>query len=160
IGAIAMVWTQQDATMHTHHRVLSFHTEDCMQFLDLTDQVVELIDGSGIRHGTVTVQAMHTTAAIVINEREPLLLEDMRHTLERLASRERAYRHDDFSIRTVNLVEGERPNGHSHCKALFLHASETLNVDRGRLQLGQWQRIFFLELDGARPRSVSVMLMG
>jgi secondary thiamine-phosphate synthase enzyme len=80
--------------------------------------------------------------------------------LERLASREHSYRHDDFAVRTVNVVEGERPNGHSHCKSLFLHASETLNIDGGRLQLGRWQRIFFLELDGARPRSVSVMVMG
>lgn len=155
-----MAWTQQETALRTQHRVISFHTEECMQFLDLTDLVIELIHGSGIQDGIVTVQAMHTTGAIVINEREPLLLEDMRRTLERLAPRDLAYRHDDFSIRTVNLVPGERPNGHSHCKSMFLHASETLNIDRGRLQLGQWQRIFFLELDGARPRRVSVLVMG
>jgi secondary thiamine-phosphate synthase enzyme len=155
-----MPWTQQEPALRTHHRVISFDTEECLQFLDLTDRIGELVEGSGIRHGIVTVQAMHTTGAIVVNEREPLLLEDMRRLLEGLAPREHAYRHDDFSVRTVNLVAGERPNGHSHCKSLFLHTSETLNIDDGRLQLGRWQRIFFLELDGARPRSVSVMVMG
>ena len=91
---------------------------------------------------------------------EPLLLEDMRQTLERLAPRCIDYGHNDFSIRTVNMQPEETENGHSHCKAMFLRTSETLNLTDGVIQLGRWQRVFLLELDGARRRSVSVVVMG
>ena len=65
-----------------------------------------------------------------------------------------------FSVRTVNMCPDEQKNGHSHCKAMFLRTSETLNLADGIVQLGQWQRIFLLELDSARKRSVSVMIIG
>ena len=60
----------------------------------------------------------------------------------------------------VSLNPGERPNGASHCKALVLGTSVCLNVVDGRLQLGQWQRVFLVELDGPRARDISVLLMG
>ena len=86
--------------------------------------------------------------------------EDMKKTLECLAPREKRYGHDDFDVRTVNMEVGEQPNGHAHCKALLLRTSETLNIVDGQLRLGRWQRIFFIELDRSRPRTVSVMVMG
>ena len=60
----------------------------------------------------------------------------------------------------MNLNPGERPNGSSHCKALVLATSACLNVVDGRLQLGRWQRVFLVELDGPRSRDISVLLMG
>ena len=140
----------------------SFHlqTTECMQFIDITEAVVERVRQSRVRHGVVNVQTKHTTTAIMVNEHEPLLLEDMRRTLEQLAPRQVAYRHNDFSARTVNLTPDENENGHSHCKALFLRTSETLNIADGAIQLGRWQRIFFIELDSARKRTVSIMIIG
>jgi len=84
----------------------------------------------------------------------------MRRTLERLAPRGHLYQHDDFNVRTVNMCPDEQKNGHSHCKAMFLRTSETLNVAQGELQLGQWQRVFLIELDRAKKRTVSVLVMG
>jgi thiamine phosphate synthase YjbQ (UPF0047 family) len=55
---------------------------------------------------------------------------------------------------------GERPNGHSHAKALLLRTSETLHVVGGRLQLGRWQRLLLLELDGPRERELSLLALG
>jgi secondary thiamine-phosphate synthase enzyme len=146
--------------MKASSRTLRVRTTACLEFVDVTEAVHELVAASGVRHGIVNVQVRHTTAAICVNESEPLLLEDLRATLERCAPRGVAYRHDDFEVRTVNLEPGEPPNGHSHCKALFLRASETLNVVDGRLQLGRWQRVFLLELDGGRERSVSLLALG
>jgi len=143
-----------------HHNEIHVRTRDCLQFIDLTDAVRTVVLHSGIRNGIVNVQSMHTTAAIVVNENEPLLIEDMRASLDDSASRSRRYQHDQMGLRTVNVEPGERPNGHSHCKALYLRASETLNIVRRRVQLGRWQRIFFVELDEARERSVSVMVVG
>ena len=142
------------------HGAIHLETEECLQFIDITERIVELVEDSGIQNGIVNVQTRHTTTAIIVNENEPLLLKDMRQTLERLAPRDIDYGHNDFSIRTVNMQPEETENGHSHCKAMFLRTSETLNLTDGVIQLGRWQRVFLLELDGARRRSVSVVVMG
>ena len=58
------------------------------------------------------------------------------------------------------MTDAERPNGHAHCQALLLPSSACLNVVQGRLRLGQWQRVFFVELDGPRERDLSVLIVG
>ena len=103
---------------------------------------------------------MHTTAAIKINENEPLLIEDMEKFLDRLSPKDAEYGHNDFSKRTVNMTEDECPNGHSHCQHLILSTSETLPILLGEPQLGQWQRIFLVELDRPRPREVVIQILG
>jgi len=146
--------------IRSYHEIVEVKTSFCMEFIDLTDSIQSIVHDSGIQDGIVSVQTKHTTTAILINENEPLLLKDMKSMLESLAPRTRKYLHDNFAIRTVNLTPDERQNGHSHCKALFLHASESVNVIEGELQLGTWQRIFLLELDHSRERKVSVMILG
>jgi secondary thiamine-phosphate synthase enzyme len=142
------------------HRSIHLITSERLQFIDLTDQISGLVKESGILHGLVNIQTKHTTAAIVVNEREPLLLEDMKKVLDRIAPPDQYYQHNDFSIRTVNMEAEETGNGHSHCQSLFLPTSTQLNLMNGRLDLGKWQRIFLLELDCARERVVSVMIFG
>ena len=142
---------------HTRIRVT---TGRPMEFIDLTDRIEALAVQSGIHTGLVNIQSLHTTTAIVVNEREPLLLTDFAALLARAAPADAPYRHDDMGIRTVNLVPGERANGHAHCHALLLGSSASLNLADGRLQLGRWQRVFLVELDGPRARDVSVLVMG
>ena len=98
--------------------------------------------------------------AIVANENEPLLLDDFAALLEHTAPRGAAYRHDDAGVRTVNVTADERVNGHAHCRALLLASSACLNVIEGTLQLGAWQRVFLVELDGPRDREISVVILG
>jgi secondary thiamine-phosphate synthase enzyme len=142
------------------HTTIRIHTERPTQFIDLTADLEAVIAASGIQWGLLNVQSLHTTAAIVVNEHEPLLLSDMAGLLERLAPVDGVYRHDNISLRTVNCVIGEPPNGHSHCRALLLAPSAALNVVDGHLQLGRWQRVFLVELDGPRTRDISVLLLG
>lgn len=149
-----------NAVMRVHHETVQLETIGGVQFIDITDQIAEIVNASGILNGWVNIQTQHTTTAVIINEHEPLLLEDMRDLLERFAPQEHAYRHNDFSIRTVNMQPDEQPNGHSHCRALFLRASETVNVIEGKMNIGKWQRLFFVELDCPRQRNISVMVMG
>ena len=113
-----------------------------------------------VRDGLVCVYSMHTTAAIKINENEPLLIEDMEKLLCRIAPLNGDYRHNDFTVRTVNLTEDECPNGHAHCQHLFLSTSETIPLIDGELQLGQWQRLFLIELDRPRSREVLITVLG
>jgi secondary thiamine-phosphate synthase enzyme len=131
-----------------------------MEFIDVTDRIAALAAEAGLHTGLVNVQSLHTTTAIVVNEHEPLLLADFAALLSRAAPREACYRHDDMDVRTVNLAPGERANGHAHCHALLLGSAVCLNVADGRLQLGRWQRIFLVELDGPRLREVSVLVLG
>jgi len=154
-------FAQRTATaLKVFHDSIHLYTEEGLQFIDLTDQVAELVEQSGVQYGLVNVQTQHTTTAVIVNEHEPLLLEDMKRTLARLVPQHEEYRHNDFAIRTFNLEPDESPNGHSHCQGLLLSSSVTLNIIDGEIQFGRWQRIFFIELDHARPRTVSVMVMG
>ena len=141
-------------------RTLRLHTDECLQFIDLTDRIKAFVNDANIIAGFVNIQTKHTTTAIIINENEPLLMTDLKDSLERMAPRKIAYQHDDFDIRTENMTPEEKPNGHAHCKALFLRSSECVNIINGRLDLGRWQRIFFIELDCARERSISLTAMG
>ena len=129
------------------------------EFVDLTEPLAGFVAGTGVRVGLLNVQTRHTTTAIVVNEHEPLLLDDFRMCLERIAPRGVNYRHDDMNRRT-NVPPGEPRNGHAHCRALFLPSSACLNVVDGRLDLGRWQRVFLLELDGPRERQISVVVLG
>jgi len=130
------------------------------EFIDLTGRLERLVADVGLGAGILNVQTLHTTTAIVINEHEPLLLADFMALLEASAPDDGRYRHDDTTARTVNLTDGERKNGHAHCRALLLPSSACLNVTGGRLWLGRWQRVFFVELDGPRERDVSVVVLG
>ena len=142
------------------HTRLQIDTDRPTQFVDITDEVEAFVAASGVTHGLVNIQSLHTTTAIVLNEHEPLLLSDFSTLLARTAPRAYWYRHDDLETRTVNLTPDERANGHAHCRALLLGASASLNIVDGRLQRGCWQRIFLVELDGPRTREVSVLVMG
>jgi secondary thiamine-phosphate synthase enzyme len=151
--------TLASAFVYRHTKV-RITTERALEFIDLTGNLQEFVAGSHIVTGLLNVQSLHTTAAIVVNEGEPLLLTDFESVLQKAAPEEVPYRHDDETIRTVNLSPGERPNGASHCKALLLGSSTCLNILDGRLLLGRWQRVFLVELDGPRSRDISVLLMG
>lgn len=139
---------------------LKVDTKDAPQLIDITDWVKGCVSDSHIRNGLVLVYSRHTTAAVKINENEPLLIEDMAEFLERIAPRDAYYRHNDFSIRTVNMTEDESPNGHAHLQHLMLGCSETIPLVDGKIPFGQWQSIFFIELDHPRPREVMVQIMG
>ena len=128
------------------------------EFIDITDRVLAHVRSSGVRDGLVCVYSRHTTAAIKINENEPLLLEDMAAFLRRLAPPGAYYRHNDFDVRTVNMTEDECPNGHAHCQHLLMSTSETLPIIDGEVPLGSWQRIFLIELDTYRPRPREILI--
>ena len=151
---------RSDGALKTRAYLLRIATQKPTEFIDITAQVRACVDEADLSNGTVTVYSRHTTAAIKINENEPLLLHDMEDFLERMAPRFANYRHNDFTIRTVNMTEDECPNGHAHCQSLLLGTSETIPLIDRRLQIGQWQSIFLIELDHPRPREVVVQVMG
>ncbi len=139
---------------------IEYETTDAPQFIDITDDVVRIVEASGVQFGQVTAYSQHTTAAVKINENEPLLLRDLARTLRQFAPPTAYYEHNDFSRRTVNMNEDECANGHAHVQHLFLSSSETIPVIDGRISLGTWQRVFLVELDHPRLRRVLVNVVG
>jgi secondary thiamine-phosphate synthase enzyme len=148
------------ATTAASHTTIHVPTRHALEFVDITDRIRDAVADAGLDIGLVNVQSLHTTTAVVVNEHEPLLLTDFAETLERAAPADRPYRHDDPAERTVNVGPHERVNGHAHCRALLLTPSACLNVAAGSLQLGQWQRVFLVELDGPQMRAVSIVACG
>jgi secondary thiamine-phosphate synthase enzyme len=159
VAASLFVSTQEGAAVRVCRDLVHLRTEEPLQFIDVTELVAERIRRSGVGEGMVTVQSRHSTAAIVVNENEPLLLEDFARLLEGWAPVDGLYRHNDLAARAAPPPD-ERPNGHAHARALLLGASVCLNVAEGRIDLGRWQSIFLVELDGPRKRTVSVQVLG
>jgi secondary thiamine-phosphate synthase enzyme len=143
-----------------HHARIRVATREATEFVDLTARIEALAVESGIHAGLVNVQSLHSTTAIVVNEYDPLLLVDVGDVLARAAPRHAPYRHDDPNARTMPVPKGEHPDGHAHCQALLLGSSASLHFADGCLQLGRWQRVFLVELDGPREREVSVLILG
>ena len=139
---------------------LSVKTKEAPEFIDITDWVSNCVAESKVNNGFAVVFSKHTTAAVKINENEPLLLEDMTSFLEGVAPRHADYRHNDFEIRTVNMTPDESPNGHAHLQHLLLGTSETVPIINGEMQFGTYQSIFFIELDHPRNRQVMVQVVG
>ena len=139
---------------------IKMETTKAPEFVDITDGICRYVKDSEVQNGFAVVYSKHTTAAIRINENEPLLLNDMTEFLEKVASRNGHYQHNDFTIRTVNMTEDECPNGHAHCQHLLLGTSENIPIVNGQLQLGRWQRVFLIELDMPRPREVLIQILG
>jgi secondary thiamine-phosphate synthase enzyme len=142
-------------------RRLAFATNEPIQLLDVTDDIAAAVRSTGVRDGIVTIVSRHTTMAVRIQEAEPLLMEDLLNFLRRLAPSNVHYQHNDFRIRTHHMHDDESPNGHSHCLQFLLGTSETVPIMDGELLLGEWQRIFLVELDGPRPkREVLIQTVG
>jgi secondary thiamine-phosphate synthase enzyme len=159
VAASLFVSVQEGAAVRVCRDVVELRTERAVQFIDLTALVAERVRRSGVEEGMVTVQSRHTTAGLLVNENEPLLLEDLQDLLERWAPASARYRHNDLEARGPAAAD-EKPNGHAHARALFLQASVCLNVTRGGIDRGEWQSVLLVELDGPRRRSVSVQVLG
>lgn len=128
-------------------------TAQSLEFIDITNKIEDILSKSGVKNGVVNIFTQHTTAAVKVNERCDRLQQDMLGFLETIVPK-RAYRHDENTVDSRN-------NARSHLMSMLLGASETIPVSNGKIMLGTWQSIFFIELDGPRNnRSVIVKIMG
>ena len=141
------------------NQTISLQSEQGPHFVDLTDTVEDMLRKSGVQEGYLVLFARHTTTALVLQNGEPGLLRDFKRQVEKLAPPTEKYAHDDYSIRTENLGDPDDVNGFAHCQALLLKCSLQLPVTGGKMELGEKQRIFFLELDKARSREVKAQFV-
>ena len=124
---------------------LRIRTAAKREMVDLTARVVEIVARSGLAEGLCSVYVPHATAAVVINENDdPNVCTDVLDALDRLIP---------AGIWRHGRVDG---NAASHIQATLLGPGETIPVKDGRLQLGTWQAVMLVELDGPRERRVLV----
>ncbi len=120
--------------------------------IDLTDQVSEFVRNSGIPNGMVTIFVSGSTGSITTIEFEPGLIKDFPEMLSRIAPKNLNYGHEQM------WHDG---NGHSHVKASLVGPSLTVPFTNGKMLLGTWQQIIFLELDTrARTRNLVLQIIG
>ena len=132
-------------------KYLEFETHSG-EVLDITDEVQEALEKTSLKTGVVTVFVTGATAAVTTIEYEDGLVADLGDALQRIAPVEIDYAHNE------RWHDG---NGHSHIRASLLGPSLTVPFCEGRLMLGTWQQIVFLELDNRpRQRKVVVQIMG
>lgn len=125
----------------------NLNTNKNFEIIDITSKVNELID---VDQGIVSIFSRHSTSAIVVNENERGLLNDLEFMMDNLVSDKFSYEHDRID-----------DNARSHLKSFLLSSSECLSIRNNRLDLGTWQSVFFIELDGPRHnRTISLTIIG
>ena len=130
---------------------------------DITEDVQAAVRTSGVQDGVACVYSPHTTCCVRVNEFETGFLEDFATLLRKLVPCESYYAHDDWDRRTENICpeDMDKGNGHSHCMAMLLGgAGESVPIRNAELQLGEWQRVLFIELDRERDRRWIVQVVG
>lgn len=138
--------------MITAHRTWSRHLPAEFGVWDITPEATSLAGDSGIHCGSLTLQAVGSTAAITTIEYETGALADLHRALEELAPPDASYAHNE------RWGDG---NGFSHVRSALLKTGVTIPVVDGRLSLGTWQQIVVINLDNrARDREVVGMVMG
>jgi secondary thiamine-phosphate synthase enzyme len=155
VGLIASLATTGE--VQTTSVDIPIATTATSEMIDVTDRVGSIVTDSGIEEGLALISVPHTTCAIIVNEAEPGFLKDFMRALEAIAPQAEEYEHNA----APHAEEFEAPNGYAHVRAAFLSShSVLLPVRAGALALGRWQRVFFVELDRARPRTCQVTLVG
>lgn len=138
--------------MKSYRKELWFDTPQRVGFVNITAEVQACLRESGIREGLALVNAMHITASVFINDDESGLHGDFASWLEELAP------HAPLSRYRHNLT-GE-DNGDAHLKNLLTHQQVVLPITEGRLDLGPWQAVFYVEFDGRRAKRLVIKVIG
>ena len=144
--------------MQIINKLLELETSQGINIQNITPQIHDVILSTSIKNGQVLVFSRHTTTALVINENEERLLEDVKVFLSKLAPESDNYLHNDLHLRDV--PPDEPINAHSHLMAMMLSTSEVIPIIDGKLALGTYQSVLFFELDGPRKRTVLCQISG
>jgi secondary thiamine-phosphate synthase enzyme len=116
-------------------------------FFDITDKVEAIVKKSEIQNGICSIFSVGGTSAVLVNENEPMLIQDLKDSLENIASEEKLYHH----------VE----NAYSHIRATFMSGNQTIPVKGGEVVLGTWQSIMIANFDvNDKERDIVVTVIG
>jgi secondary thiamine-phosphate synthase enzyme len=129
--------------------ILELETSKRVQIIDISRNIDAALAESGLRKGLVNIYSKHSTSAIFINENESGLLEDYQNLIQTLIPTGNNYKHDRIDN-----------NADSHLRSFIIGNNETIPFENGSMDLGTWQSVFFLDMDGPRNRRITITIMG
>ena len=131
---------------------VQLNTEGFCDIVEITPQVLSIIKGQSIANGLITLFCPGSTASITTIEYEPGVLQDLKDALEKIAPSDIPYQHDQ------RCGDG---NGFSHVRAALMKPSLTIPLISGKMTLGTWQQIVFIDFDNReRHRDIIVQIIG
>ena len=136
--------------MKIYNEQITLQSQKAREVFNITSQVKAAMEKSSFRDGIILVSSLHSNSAVIVNESEPGLLEDLDAWLNQLAPLTGAYKHQGRF----------ESNSAIHFQSLLLHHQVIVAFNEGRLDLGPWQSVLFVELDGLRPKRILVKVMG
>jgi len=140
-------------TMKSHTKHIVMHTQERMEFVNITRDVEREVKASGVREGLCLVNAMHITASVFINDDEPGLHDDYKRWLEWLAPY-------DPSPQSYHHNRTGEDNGDAHHKRQVMGREVVVAITNGKLDFGPWEQIFYGEFDGRRDKRVMIKIIG
>jgi thiamine phosphate synthase YjbQ (UPF0047 family) len=152
--------------MQSHTVYKTFETANRREFVRITEDVADAVRVAGISEGMVLVSAMHITAAVWINDDEPGIQADALEWLDKLAPPSWSEPANEVAKELLpdpgdyRHHRGGEDNGDAHLKNLLMHHQVIVPVTDGRLDLGPWQAIFYVEFDGRRRKRLIIKVMG
>ncbi len=126
---------------------IELFTKKEFEIIDITPKINEIIKKSNINEGIVIIFTKHTTTALIINENESRLLKDIEELFKKIIPKGKGYAHDSIDN-----------NAHSHLRSILMNPSLVIPIENGKLALGTWQSVLFIELDGPRRRKILIKL--
>jgi len=136
--------------MRAFQKVVSVKTKGLNDFVLVTSNIQNVAEESKIKNGMVFANALHNTSALIIQENDPTIHEDLIRTLEKIVPMREKYSHD---------YEGNE-NATAHLKSNLLGTFVSIPLKEGKLLLGTWQNIFLIEFFEPREREIVVTIVG
>jgi secondary thiamine-phosphate synthase enzyme len=142
---------ERSMKVKSYRKVLTFNIPKRRGLTNITPQVIDALQESGVKEGMILINAMHITASVFINDDESGLHNDFEKWLEKLAPEKpySQYRHNGFE-----------DNADAHLKRTIMGREVVVAITEGKLDFGPWEQIFYYELDGMRSKRLLIKIIG
>lgn len=144
-----------EGTVKVFSKTIIAKTHERTDLVNLSDDLRDFVQATGVKDGYVQVSSLHTTAGLIVNEWQDALLADIKSTIENMVPRDTYYKHND-----PQFSDCDRHNADSHLRIVVLGHSLSIPIDQGKLVLGQWQSVILTEFDGPNQRKVFMQVFG
>ena len=154
-GAAPLDCYTNQGTVKVFSKTITVKTNERSELVNLTNELREFVEATGIEDGYAQVSSLHTTAGLIMNEWQDALLADVKSMIEQIVPRETYYKHND-----PQYSDCDRHNADSHLRNVVVGHSLSVPIAQGKLVLGQWQSVILTEFDGPNQRKVFMQLFG
>lgn len=146
---------RNEGTVRVFSKTITVKTHERTDLVNLSENIREFAESTGIKDGYVHISSLHTTAGLIVNEWQDALLADVKNMTESIVPRDIYYKHND-----PEFSDCDRHNADSHLRIVVLGHSVSVPIEKGELVLGRWQSVILTEFDGPNHRKVFMQVFG